>query len=221
MSDVVARSDHLDERAEELRQKSRGSNRLLTALVVALTALILLSAFLWWRTANQAEALRRERNAKAAALTQVEQLTNQQLELQRRLDATTDPAQRDDINAQIDALTNRTQDVAERDAGPAGPPGLPGLDGLPGAPGPAGPAGVQGPAGEPGPAGPVGAQGPAGATGAPGPPGRQGEPGEPGPPGPPGPAGPQGPPGEAAPTTTTSSTTTTTTGPGNSPAVVP
>lgn len=207
-------SDELDVKIAKL-QEGQHRERLVPALLALLGLLIVLICFLWWRSADQAGDLRRERNAKAAALTQVEQLTNQQVELQKRLDATTDPAQRDDINSQIDALTNRTQDVAERDAGPAGPPGLPGLDGLPGQPGPSGPAGVQGPPGEPGPAGATGAQGPPGPAGAAGPPGKQGEPGAPGPPGPAGPQGPPGPSGEPAPTTTT----TTDPGPGNNPAV--
>lgn len=222
MTDATSRSDDLDDRVEHLQRKVGRNDRLVPVLIVALALLLFASLFLLWRTARQAEALRNERNAKASALTQVEQLTNQQIELQRRLNATADQAERDDLNAQLDSLTNRTKDVAGRTAGPAGPPGLPGLDGLPGPSGPAGPAGAQGPAGVPGPAGPAGIQGPAGARGPAGPAGERGEvgptgpQGEPGPAGPQGEPGPQGPPGEPAPTTTT-----TAGGPGNSPAVIP
>lgn len=193
MSDVVARSDRLDERTEEFRQNlPRRTSRVLAALIVALAVLIILSSFLWWRTAHQAEALRRERNDKAAALAQVEQLNHQRQELLERLLRTADAGQQDVLSGQLAELEERTRLAVEGEAGIAGPPGLPGLDGLNGVPGPAGPAGPQGtpgPQGEPGPAGP------------------QGEP------------GPQGPPGEPAPTTTTTETTTTT-GPGNGPPVL-
>lgn len=211
MSDVVARSDELDQRTDELRQKMRRGGRVLTALLVALGALIVLSSFLWWRTADQARALRRERNEKSAALAQVEQLNNQRQELLDRLVETADPGQQDVLSGQLAELEERTRLAVAGEAGIAGPPGLPGLDGLNGVPGPAGPAGPQGipgPQGEPGPSGPPGPRG------EPGPAGPQGEPGPPGPQGDP---GPQGPPGEPAPTTTT---TTTTTGPGNGPPVL-
>jgi hypothetical protein len=210
-SDEQGRVDDLEGRVElfKAHRKDATETQIIPKLFAVMAFLFLVTvASLWWAI-DQTGDLRRERNQKAAALTQVQQLTNQQIELQRRLDITSDPAQRDDINDQIDALTNRTQDVAERTAGPAGPPGLPGLDGLPGVPGPPGPPGGQGPPGEAGPPGATGSPGPAGAGGTPGPAGRQGEPGEPGP------AGPQGPPGQDAPTTTSSSSsTTTTTGPG-------
>lgn len=222
MSDVVARSDDLDQRTDEFRgNQPRRSNRLLTATMVALAVLIVLSSFLWWRTAYQAQALRQERNQKAAALAQVEQLNNQRKELLERLVQTGDPGQQDALSAQLRELEDRTRLAVQGEAGIAGPPGLAGLDGLnglPGPPGPAGPQGDPGPPGTPGAPGLAGAPGPAGSPGGPGPVGPQGDPGPP---------GPQGPPGEPATTTTTappeetttttSSSTTTTTGPPGPP----
>jgi hypothetical protein len=205
MPDPTARSDALDRAsAKRDREPSPGTDVpwLVPALVAVLVALVLLSSFLWWTSARNADRYRKANTEKATALQQIKQLIDQQAELQRRLAATPDPAQKDAIANQLADLTNKTAVAVEGKAGVAGPPGLPGLNGAPGNAGP------QGSPGAVGPAGPAGVQGPPGATGSPGPAGPQGIPGETGPAGP---AGPQGPPGEPAPTT--SSSTTTTTGP--------
>ena len=214
MSDVVTRSDHLDERVEQHKWVQRRRDWLVTALIVALCVLLLIACSLGWWAIRQAQDLRRERNRAANALAQVEQLNAQQAELQRRLAETTDPDQREVIAEQLEDLAGVTQRVAEGEAGPAGPPGLPGLNGAPGPAGPQGepgPAGVPGAAGPQGPVGPAGPPGPRGEPGAAGPPGPQGEPGPPGPQGEPGPQGPPGEPGTPAETTTTTTSTTTTT----------
>lgn len=210
MSDVVTRSDQLDDRVMKFRRRTGDRHpALVPALFVALAILAFLSTILLWRTADQARTLRKERNEKASALAQVEALTIQQAELHKRLAETTDPAQKEAISGQLEDLTDQTQRAVEGQAGIAGPPGLPGLDGMAGEPGPVGaagpggstgPAGLQGSSGIPGPTGEAGPAGPAGASGPVGP---QGEAGPAGPQGEPGPAGPQGPPGEPTPTTTT------------------
>jgi hypothetical protein len=204
VENLTARSDDLDDRLARYKAGHHG-DRLIPALLAVLAILVALSCYLWWRTAHQAEELRRERNEKAAALQQVKQLNDQRLELERRYSQTSDPAQQAAIVAQQRTLLDQTKEVTDREAGPAGPPGLPGLNGAPGPPGPQGEPGPAGPPGQPG------ANGQTGATGPPGPAGPQGPAGpvgETGPQGEPGPPGPQGPPGEPAPTTTT------TTGPG-------
>jgi hypothetical protein len=197
--------DDLETRVEEfqIHRKQATETQIVPKLFVALAVISLVALVSLWWAVGQAQQLRRERNAKAAALTQVKQLTDQQAELQRRIAATDDPGQLKQLAEQVKALGEQARVVAEGEAGPAGPPGLPGLNGIPGDPGPAGPAGPAGPVGETGPQGPAG---PAGAGGAPGPPGPAGPRGDPGPPGPqgePGPAGPQGEPGQDATTTTT------------------
>ncbi len=177
-------------------------------LLAVVAILFFSTCFLWWRTIYQNQELRRERNAKAAALQQVKQLSDQQAELQRRISATDDPGQLRQLAEQVKALGEQTQRVAGGQAGPAGPPGLPGLNGLPGEQGPAGepgPSGVNGVDGATGQAGPPGPRGDPGPAGPQGPPGPQGEPGPPGPQGPPGPAA------EPVATTTTSAPSTTTT----------
>lgn len=202
------RSD-LDTRLDEYRDRPKVTSRLLFVLLAALAAFFLTTAYLGYYSFAQARqikaqlhAIERERNEKAAALAQVEQLSVQRQELRRQLEATTDPAAEASINHQLDELADRTQEAIRGEVGPAGPVGLPGLNGLPGAVGPAGPRG------EPGPAGPAGESGAIGPRG------------EPGPSGSPGPPGPKGEPGEPAPTTTTTTTdppppeaTTTTTQP--------
>ncbi len=220
MSDLVARSDQLDERTDDLRQKLRPrGSRLLTVMMVAVVALIVLSCFLWWRTAHQARALEREAKEKAAALQLVEQKNDQLLELDRRYREASSEAERSQIIEQQRGLLEQTKVVTDAEAGPAGPPGLPGLNGLPGLPGPPGSQGIQGVQGIQGLAGVNGTNGTAGVAGPPGP---QGEPGVAGPQGEPGPQGPEGPPGEQAPTTTApppeeTTTTTTTTAPATDP----
>lgn len=217
MSDLGPRADELDDRVSRYRIQQRRSDKLLPFLLVALALLIALSSVLWWRTARQARELAEQRNEKAAALAQVDQLNEQRLALLDRLEGTGDPAQQEALNEQLRDLAVRTERITEGEAGVAGPPGLPGLDGLNGLPGPAGPPGPQG---VPGSSGQSGANGLNGAPGVPGPAGPQGQPGVPGPQGEP---GPQGPPGEPATTTTTTTpapppeetttTTTTTTAP--------
>ena len=210
MSDALF--DRHDERIKQL--KHQGPNQWLLPVFGALSLVLFFIAcgLLWW-VINQNEDLRRERNEKTSALTRVEQLSEQQAELQRRIEATDDPTQLRSLAEQVKALSEQTSRVAGAEAGPAGPPGVPGLNGLPGEPGAPG---VPGSPGPPGPAGANGANGSNGAPGAAGPPGPRGEQGPAGPTGEQGPAGPQGepgPPGEPASTstsTTTSSTTTTT-----------
>lgn len=196
MSDEQDIADDFEGRVSEFQahRKAATESQLVPKLFIGLAVLFLAACVLGWWAVDQSADLRRERNDKANALQLVKQLSDKQAELQKRLDATADPATREAINDELDALTNRTQDVAGSDAGPAGPPGLPGLDGLPGAQGAPGPPGAQGPPGEGGPPGP---------QGVPGPPGDPGPAGPPGAPGPPGPAGPPGPPGPEATTTTT------------------
>jgi hypothetical protein len=220
MGDEQERVTDLEARAEDFQvhRKQATETQIVPKLFVALAAVSLIALVsLWWAVA-QAQQLRGERNAKAAALTQVKQLTDQQAELQRRIAATDDPGQLKQLAEQVRALGEQARVVADGNAGPAGPPGLPGLNGIPGDPGSPGPAG---PAGETGPQGPPGGAGANGAPGPPGPAGPRGDPGPPGPQGEPGPAGaqgepgPQGPPGQDATTTTTTEpATTTTTGPG-------
>jgi cell division protein FtsB len=210
--DPVAASEALDQVTVELRKVGGPPAWVAAALTVVLIGLVLLSSALWWANARTAQRYRRANADKTAALAQVKALSDQQQELQRRIDNTTDPSQLRAIADQIRALGDKTAAVAGRRAvaGPAGIPGLPGpagapgLPGLPGAPGAAGPPGTNGAHGPPGPPGPQGEPGPQGAPGAPGP---QGAPGQAGP------AGPQGPPGRDATTTTASPTTTTTTKP--------
>lgn len=215
-NDAVARSDRLDA-AQAGFDQPRRHDRLIPILMTLLTVLFLLTCFLLWRTSRQAAALRSERNAKTTALQQVKQLTDQQAELQHRLEGTDDPDQLRALAAQIADLRAKTSRATDGEAGEAGPPGIPGLNGLPGADGRDGRDGAPGPAG---PAGPAGAVGRPGAPGPAGPAGPQGDPGPAGPQGEPGPAGPQGEPGQDATTTTTTepptttTTTTTTTGPG-------
>lgn len=210
VDNLTARSDDLDSRLAEYKAHHR-ADYVIPVLLGVLAVLVVLSCFLWWRTAHQAEALERERNEKAAALQQVKQLNDQRLELERRYSQTSDPAQQEAILAQQRTLLDQTKVVTDREAGPAGPPGLPGLNGAAGPPGPQGEPGPPGPPGPQGVAGATGAAGPAGAAGPQGPAGPAGPPGESGPQGEPGPPGPQGEPGEPA------STTTTTTGPGRPP----
>jgi hypothetical protein len=215
VSDQPTSPDDLDARVEDFQvhRKQATETQIVPKLFVALAVVSLIALVSLWWAVGQAQQLRRERNAKAAALQQVKQLTDQQAELQRRIAATDDPGQLKQLAEQVRALGEQARVVAEGEAGPAGPPGLPGLNGIPGDPGPAGPAG------ETGPQGPVGPAGVNGTPGAPGPAGPRGDPGPPGPQGEPGPAGPQGEPGQDAATTTT---TTTTTGPGqgNNPPTV-
>lgn len=202
MPSSAQRGADLDKLTADLMGRSRGAGRrdwLVPTLVGLLVVLLLLSTWLWAANARTAGKYRKANAAKATALAQIRQLTDQQAELQRRLAATADPAQIGSLNRQLADLTGKTQTAVEGKAGAAGPPGLPGLNGAPGAAGP------QGSPGAAGPPGPAGAQGSAGAPGAAGPGGPQGVPGEMGPPGP---TGPQGPPGQDATTTTTSSPTT-------------
>jgi cell division protein FtsB len=209
VSDPLERNEAFNERVEAGRLRRRRENDwLVPVLLAALTILFFATCFLAWRLVVKNGEVVAERNAKANALAQVKQLSDQQADLQRQIAQTTDPAQLAQLAGRVKALGEQTQKVAAGEAGPAGPPGMPGLNGLPGTPGVAGP---------PGPQGPAGANGANGANGAAGPPGSAGRTGDPGPAGPqgdPGPAGPQGPAGQDAPTTTTStSTTSTTTGP--------
>jgi uncharacterized coiled-coil protein SlyX len=206
VSDPLERNAAFNDRVEAgLRRRRRENNWLVPALLAALTILFFATCFLAWRLVVKNGEVVAERNAKANALAQVKQLSDQQADLQRQIAQTTDPAQLRQLADRVKALGEQTQKVAAGEAGPAGPPGLPGLNGLPGTPGVAGP---------PGPQGPPGANGANGAAGTPGAAGRQGDPGPAGPQGDPGPAGPQGPSGQDAPTTSTStSTTSTTTGP--------
>lgn len=202
------------------------------AFVAAIALVVLfacLAGWFWWQAdqsnhkiRRQNQTLARESADKATALAKVKQLSDQQAELQGRIDATTDPTQIKALAEQFKALQAQTQVAVEGKAGTAGPPGLPGLNGLPGVAGPPGPPGqsIVGPKGERGDVGPrgePGVAGPQGAAGETGPAGPQGDP---------------GPPGQDAPTTTTtapppttttsssSTTTTTTTGPGNGPPAV-
>jgi hypothetical protein len=214
MTGEGAKSDDLEARVEEfqIHRKQATETQLVPKLFVALAVVSLVALVSLWWAVGQAQQLRRERNAKAAALTQVKQLTDQQAELQRRIAATDDPAQLKQLSEQVKALGEQARVVADGAAGPAGPPGLPGLNGIPGDPGPPGPTG---PAGEAGPQGPAGPAGVNGTPGAAGPTGPRGDPGPPGPQGEPGPAGPQGEPGHDATTTTTTSP-----GQGNGPPAV-
>lgn len=180
MTDVVKRADNLTNRENEYQPPSRFPTRVESFLLVALTALFMLSCFLWWRVSNQAAELREQRNEKDAALLQVKQLAEQRQELQGRLDAATDPLQRESLNKQLAELGDQTYRVVIGEAGPAGKVGAPGLPGLSGTPGVAGRDGEAGPRGE---RGDVGPQGPPGQRGEAGPQGPRGEPGPPGPPG--------------------------------------
>lgn len=207
MTDVVKRADDLTDRENEYCPPPKFPTPIEAFLLFVLTALLMLSSFLFWRVSSQAVELKKQRNEKAAALLQVKQLSEQRAELQTRLDGTTDPGQRDSLNRQLDDLGDQTYRVVVGETGPAGSagtsglPGLPGLSGQPGmtgSPGLPGPAGAAGAAGADGPRGPAGAAGPPGPQGAPGPPGPQGE---------------RGPPGLPRETTTSTTTTTTTTSP--------
>ena len=208
MSDLVARAEDLENRTEAFQHR-KGPSWLIGALLAFIGLLMVVICVLWWRDALHNEELRKERDAKTAALQQVEQLADQQAELQRRLEGTDDPDQLKAFAAQIDDLRAKTSQAVGGEAGVAGPPGIPGLNGLPGEDGRDGRDGTSGPSG---PAGPAGEAGRPGSPGPPGPAGRDGQDGAVGPQGPqgePGPAGPQGEPGQDA-----TATTTTTTGPG-------
>jgi hypothetical protein len=222
MDDLTKKEEQLDARmGEVLASGVRDRDWLVPVLLSVMAILIAIVCFLWWRTLQQSEEIKRQRNRANNALAQVKQYSDQAEELQKRLVNTDDPSELKAIAEQIKKLGERTQDVAARggETGPAGPPGIAGLNGEPGQPGISGLPGPPGPQGAQGPAGPAGVNGTNGAPGAPGPPGNQGEPGPAGPqgePGPAGPPGPQGPPGEPAPTTTSSTRprqTTTTTSP--------
>lgn len=206
MTDIESKSDDLNARIGLFKDRQHREDKLIPALLFLLMLFVLLSCFLWWRTAQTATDLRKERNQKGAALQLVEQKNDQLLELDRRYKEAATEAEKAQIVAQQRTLLEQTKVVTDAEAGPAGPPGIPGLNGVPG---PIGPQGIPGPPGPPGPPGEavVGPPGPTGATGA------KGDPGETvvGPQGPQGEPGPQGPPGEPAPTTTT------TTGLGNNP----
>lgn len=188
--------------------------------VVGITAVILISLVVQWRSDNEAEKLRRDNAAKEAVIasqqTQIDRLTQQ-------LQSSSDPRLQE-VGNQIKEITDKQKAIERLDPdddgpivvpGPAGPPGIDGRDGAqgqqgepgqPGAPGVQGLPGANGAngspgaSGAPGPKGEPGDAGPAGPQGEPGPPGAQGEPGPQGPPGEP---GPQGPSGEPAPTTST------------------
>ena len=182
------------------------------ALTVTLAALFVALVLLALRT----QEVQRQRDQAKTALAQVEQFTDQIANLRAQKIATVDPAVIDALDRRIEALAQRTSEVAKAEAGPSGPPGVPGvngLDGLPGKDGATGPPGATGPQGPPGAAGEPGRPGATGAAG------KDGTDGTDGAAGPVGPPGPQGPPGEPAPTTTS---TTTTTGPGrgNGPPVL-
>ena len=182
------------------KQLKAGPLRSFPILLALLALLFFTTLFYAVKYTNQSEDLRKEKDAKAAALQQVEQKNDQLLELDKRYQDASTEAERGQIVAQQRSLLEQTKVVTDAEAGPAGPPGLPGLNGLPGEVGP------QGPPGPSGPPGVNGVNGSPGVNGSAGPPGPKGEPGAPGPqgePGPAGPAGPQGPPGEPAPTTTT------------------
>lgn len=185
MSDVVRRADNLASREDDYRHRQPFPTRIETFLLIALTALFMLSCFLGWRVSNQATELREQRDEKVAALLQVKQLSEQRQELQGRMDTTTDPVQRVALERQLADLGDQTWRVVVGKAGPAGAVGAPGLPGLPGPSGPPGPAGRDGRDGDVGP---------------------RGERGEPGPQGPRGEVGPAGPPGQPASTTTTTTT---------------
>jgi hypothetical protein len=219
MTDEETKPNDLETRVEEFQahRKQATENQIVPKLFVALAAVSLVALVSLWWAVDEAQQARRERNAKAAALQQVKQLTVQQAELQLRIASTDDPGQLKQLAEQVKALGEQARVVADGNAGPAGPPGLPGLNGIPGDPGPSGPAG---PAGETGPQGPPGVAGASGTPGAAGPVGPRGDPGPAGPQGEPGPAGPQGEPGPQGPPGQ-DATTTTTTGPGqgNGPAV--
>lgn len=214
MSDVVKRAEDLAARENDYKRIQRFPTRIESALLIILTALFMLSCFLWWQVSNQANELRDQRNEKDAALLRVKQLSEQRQEIRSRMDLTTDPVQREALNRQLDELGDLTHRVVVGRAGPAGAIGTPGLPGLPGL---SGPPGMPGTSGQPGPPGSSGPQGPPGSDGARGPAGPPGPQGAPGPPGPAGPQGPTGPQGEQGPsgfpgeTTTTSTSTTTTT----------
>lgn len=219
MGDEQGKVSSLEGRIEEFQKHRQEATetQIIPRLFGVLALLFLASmfmGFLYWRQGNE---LRAERDRKAAALAQVDQLSAQQAELQRRIAETDDVGQLKQLAGQVEDLRAKTAVAVAGEAGIAGPPGLPGLNGVPGDPGPAGPPGEPGPVGSPGPGGATGPPGPPGPRGDPGPPGPQGEPGPPGAQGEP---GPQGPPGEPAPTTTnTEPATTTTTRPGNRPLI--
>ena len=216
MSDVVARSDDLDERTQHYREGRRTRDWVVPALLAALGVFIALTCFLWWRTAHEARE-------KEKVIAQLASLTEQLADVQAQRDRTDDPRQHAVLNERAQVLVRETEQVVAGEAGPSGPPGLPGLDGPPGPPGPPGEPGPAGPPGAAGAPGPPGPAGPRGEPGTPGPPGPQGEPGPAGPQGEPGPQGPPGEPATATTTTTTTeppppdTTTTTTTEPPGPP----
>lgn len=235
--DVVERAEVLADRENDLavresdfEHSQRFPTRIESLLLVLLTALVMLSSFLGWRVSTQAEELKVQRDEKSADLLRIKQLTERKQEIRNRRDQTTDPAEREALNNQLDELDGQAYRVVVGEAGPTGAAGAPGLPGLPGLSGPPGATGAPGPPGPPGPPGSPGPTGMEGPRGPPGPSGSQGESGAPGPQGPqgePGPAGPQGEPGpagfpgEETTTTTSTTTTTTTTGPGQGPPVRP
>lgn len=192
-------------------------NTLVKVLGVALTVTLVALFVALVLLARQYQEVQRQRDRAKSALAQVEQFTDQIADLRTQKTATVDPAVIDTLDRRIEALAQRTADVAKAEAGPSGPPGAPGLNGLDGLPGKDGAPGQPGTTGPQGPPGPAGEPGRPGATGQAGKDGADGAAGATGPAGPP---GPQGPPGEAAPTTTSSSTTTTTRGRGNGPPAV-
>lgn len=197
-----------------LYRRERAAMWVLSAMLLAA---LVACAYLLVRYGNEAAA-------KDQALAQVAELDQQRSELLNQAKEA-EPAEKDQLIDQAQALTETSKTVVERGAqgerGPAGPPGPPGVSivgprGADGPPGPAGAAGPQGPPGAQGPAGPSGPRGPAGdagesVAGPPGAPGAQGPAGPAGPegpagapgadgaPGPAGPPGPQGPQGETGP----------------------